>query len=325
MLSGLALLLGGAVFMVARSLMQPPATAGAQGTGASAPVVSGQDLAGALAAAEQLSQSGPDGAAQAIVVLDRAITVYPDSQDLRLALAKARMVRQEWGLALAAFREAIRIGPATAPLLFQAGTVADDAGDLDAAAELFTRARFTDPREPAYAFNLAMVQIKQGQDTAARTSLLGVIKLDKDNAKAWGTLAQLELKTNELGLAEQHIAEARSREPDVVRWRVTQARILNRQNKAQDALDLLIGLAPADRLSEGALQTMAESLGLLRQPARAAALYEQALAIRAGDGELAYQAAMWHERAGNAEAARDYLTRAASMGHAGAKKALEGA
>ena len=64
-------------------------------------------------------------------------------------------------------------------------------------------------------------------------------------------------------------------------------------------------------------------MGLLNQRAEAAGLYERAMELNPGEPEYAFQAAQWHERAGNTERAAELARRASMMGHEQAKKVLD--
>lgn len=311
----LTLLLVGVLAMALRGLVTGPARAPAA---PDPPALTGEDYDTALAAAEAFVRDNrPE---EAVRVLERVITVYPDRQTARIALAEARRLMGQLDQSLEQYAAAIRIGPAGAPLLFNAGNVADDAGKIEQAIDYFNRAQFADPKEPRYPLWLAQVQIKAGQESAARVSLVRVVNIDPAQAIAWGTLAQLELKDNNLDLAWQHVSEARKHEPDSLAWRVLAARILNRQNKPKDALDLLQGLPATDRLKPGVLQAMSQSLGLLKQPEAAAKLYQDAAELAPREPEWAYQAAVWLDRAGDKAAARVWALRASNLGHEKARE-----
>jgi Flp pilus assembly protein TadD len=61
---------------------------------------------------------------------------------------------------------------------------------------------------------------------------------------------------------------------------------------------------------------------LLGRPADAAALYAQSAEQTPGDAELAYQAALWSQRAGRHDEARGFAQRAADLGNEQARSML---
>ncbi len=321
----LTLLLGGAVLMVVRGLVSSPPAAAGGAIGPASTVageMNGKDVETVLRAAETFINEGhPE---QAVIALDRAIGAKPDDLDLRLAMARARLALKQWPEALEEYQQAIRIGPTTGSMLFDAATVANTAGKLQDSADLYTRAQFKDPKEPKFPLYLAMVQVKLGQDEAASVSLLRVVNMNPDIAEAWGTLAEIGLKNNQLSLAEQHVGEARKRQPDVLRWRLVHAKVLKRANRTQEALDLLIGLSESERFTPAVLTTMGECFGLMKQPDRAASMYADAFGANDKNAEFAFQAAFWFEKAGNVAKAREFANKAVLLGHSGAREFLAG-
>ena len=184
-----------------------------------------------------------------------------------------------------------------------------------------------EPTNASYPLYLAMAQIRLGDEQGASASLLRAVRLDPDLAEAWGTMAELALKNNSLGLAAQHIAEARKRQPGVVRWRLVEAKILKRSGKRADverAAQLLTAMDRAERLKPEVMSALAECFGYLRRPEAAAAMYADAVKARPDDAESAYQTAVWFDRAGQREQAARYARAAAGMGHAEAAELLKG-
>ena len=214
-----------------------------------------------------------------------------------------------------------------AQLHFEAGTCANMAGRLDRAEEHYSMAQTADRREPKYPLYLAMVQLKRGgkeSEAAAVASLLRATPLNPDLGEAWGTLAEIELRNDQLGLAAQHLEKARTLQPEVVRWRLAEARLLNRRGEASQALALLAALPVNQRREPAVLGVMAESHGLLKQPAEAARMYVEAFEASApANAELAYQAALWSERAGDGAQAARLADTAATLGHADARAMVE--
>jgi hypothetical protein len=100
---------------------------------------------------------------------------------------------------------------------------------------------------------------------------------------------------------------------------LVEARILNRRGEAEQAAAVLTALRADQRAEPAVLGVLAESYGLMRKPAEAAAMYAQASRAAASPNpELAYQAALWFERAGDKAQAMSFAKTAALLGHADA-------
>lgn len=261
--------------------------------------------------------------ANAGIILDRALTKFPQDQQLHIMLTGVLVAQKKNVEALEHMEKAIEIGPSSAGLYYETGVVANTAGKTERAAELFNLAQLKDPKDPRFPFNLAMIQIKQGNDAAAQASLVRAVKLKDDFAEAWGTLAELALKNNEVSLAMQHIERARAVQAEAARWRVIKAKILKRENKPAEAIDLLQGLSPEEQVKSGALPTLADSFGMLHRPLAAARAYANAALWSNKDPELFYQAAIWFDRGGDHLTARDNARYAVDLGHPKAQALLD--
>ncbi|MBC7771041.1 MAG: hypothetical protein H7210_00965, partial [Pyrinomonadaceae bacterium] len=166
---------------------------------------------------------------------------------------------------------------------------------------------------------LGMVQLRLNKESAAQASLVRAVTLDPSQSVAWGTLAELSLQNNQLGLALQHIEKARTFDPETPRWRIVQARTLKRRGDKGDvelAAQLLLAMDKSEQLRSESISVLAECFGMLRRPLEAAALYAEASRLKPDDSESAYQAALWYQRGGNAEQALRYAKAAAALRHA---------
>jgi tetratricopeptide (TPR) repeat protein len=291
--------------------------------------------------------------AEAGTVLEAEVSAAPFDRDVRLSLAQAYIGQQRFADAYKCYEAALAIvaertqhqseqiqaetQPAStslgsgsppsdttaakravtreeAELHFQAGVIASKLGNVEKAEEHFVMAQTGDPREARYPLYAAMTQIRAGKDSAAVASLVRATKLNPDLAEAWGTLAELSLKDNSLGLAGQHLERARKLQPDVVRWKVVEARILNRDGKPEAAATLLLALNPAQRREKPVMALLAESYGLLERPSEAARMYRVASDAVDTDADLAILAAEWLEKAGDTASAMTYARRASALG-----------
>lgn len=252
---------------------------------------------------------------EAVILAHRARQRFPEDQRIRLQLARARTFAEQYELAVEEYLEALRIGPRDPGIHSELATVANKAGRLDLALEHFEVAAAKEPSNDRYLFYLAMVQLKSGQRDKCQATLLRALRVNPELAEAWGTLAELQFQDNNLSIASDQIARARELAPAEPRWRLVQARILIRQNKPEEAVNLLSGL-PADLLRQkDYLRVLGEAYGLMGQPISAAALYGQARNWSPNDPELNYQEALWWERAGSIDQAIELARVAAQLGH----------
>ncbi len=282
---------------------------------------SGEALDAVLNAARQYAGSGESGKAEAI--LREAVSKYAGDQRAHLAYAELLVALRRPGEAYDQYEKALAIGPRDAETEFTAGTVASMAARPDRAIEHFAAAQAQKPGDARIPLYLAQVQLKLDQVAEAKKNLLIAGRLDPDKAIVWGTLAEVALRENKLDLADQHAAKARALEPSNLTWRLIHARALKRRNKPEAALELVANLSPAERREPGVLPLIAECHAMLRQPEKAAAVFADASDAEPSDGDLAFHAAEWLDRAGNIDGARRYAQRASMLGHEGARRLLE--
>lgn len=340
-----ALVVGGVVLLP--DALRGPRQAEARHTAGAAsstgvPAASGPSIAAALEKSANFQRAGQfNEVVKLLRPLADAEGPAAEDQGVRVALAQAYFGLNQPKDAYEQYQAAIAIAgadarpasdgaggvtrnPAGAALHFEAGTAATQAGLSERAVEHYATAQTLDPADARFPLFLGMVQARTGNDAEAVASLLRAAKLKPDAPEAWGTLAEIELRRNNARLALQHIEKARTLQPEAGRWRVVEARALNRTGDADKALALLTSLDAATRAQTPVLALTAESYGLLRRPADAAAMYAQAAAAQPGDAEIAYQAALWAQRAGDADASQRFAKQAAGLGHAGAKALVEG-
>lgn len=269
------------------------------------------------AAAEKASQ-GDATAAEAI--LKAAIDQYPTSQDLHLAMAQVLLRSQDLAGVLASYERALTIGPAKPEISFEAGNIAYMMGNMTRAEELYAAAGQADPSKPEYPQALAQVYMKENKFEEAAAAVTRSIKLDESRGVAWGNLAEIAMRQGRPQLALQHVAKARKLEPKENIWRLLEARALNRLGRAQEALDLVIGLPHEELYKPEIVRLIIESYGLLKQLDAAADFATKATDAKLSDGEIAYEAALAAQRANRPADYRRYIKRGASVGHRGCKE-----
>jgi predicted Zn-dependent protease len=188
-------------------------------------------------------------------------------------------------------------------------------GDETTGVALLGEAEKADAGDAEIALQSGLALMDAGRLDESQVSLLRAATLDDGSAVAWGSLAEIALRQNEGSIALQHARRARDITPESLAYRVLEARALKRMGDAEAALVLLDELTPPERYEEGVLATVGECMGLLGRAAEAAIWHANASAAFPGDPEVAYQAALWAERAGDIDGAARFAERAAGFGH----------
>lgn len=333
----LILLLAGTIYLVVGALRQPGTARNADGQSQvnPKPTQAAQALDAGLDAAAKYQAQGQF--AEAVAILAKLAEQAPADQRVRLAWAQALLGQKEAPKAYEQYQAALSlennasiksggINPKLAQIHGEAGTCASMANLLDRAVEHFSMAQTADPTNPRYPMFLAMVQLKLGgseNESSAMANLVRATLIQPDLGEAWGTMAEIELNRNHTDLAAQHLEKALKCQPDQHKWRIAQARIFNRQGSPDKAITVISTLDAATRATKPVLQLTGESYGLLKKPAEAASMYEQAAKATPTDPELWYQAALWRQRAGEPEKARKSAQTAAMLGSEPAKELVQ--
>ena len=316
----LVVLLAGVVGAIVWGVRGGAASAGAS---VAAPVPDGRSasIEASLDAARQYLDANEAGRAEA--VLTSAVGEFPDDAPLRLALAEVLLHGERKDEAYAQFEAALAIEPDAPEVHFAAGTLASTIGRLDRAIEHYSMARSASPEESRYALFLAAVQLEAGDREEAKVNFLHALHLDPTNPSAAAALSQIALDENDRELALNYARRAREIEPGELAYLVLEARALRRLGRAEEALGMILALPEAQLYQPGVLSLAGECLGLLRRPGEAAALYEDAAGVHPGEAVYPYEAALWFERAGDAEKALSMATRAQMLGHPQAPGVIE--
>jgi tetratricopeptide (TPR) repeat protein len=260
---------------------------------------------------------------KAEIVLSAGVREHPDDQQMRIAYAETLMMSDQLDSAFYEYTEALRIGPRDADLEFVAGTIASKLGEVALAEAHFTAARNKDPTEPSYGMFLAQVQLQQHKYDDAIVSLIQVRPLDPDNAMIYGTLAEIYTKKNDVNLALNQIRIARELEPQRSAWKIVEARLFKRHGEPEKALLLFNSLSDAERDSQPILRNRAECFGMLKRPEMAASMYQSQADAHPDDADLAFEAAVWSDKAGQHDLAIRYGERARLLGHELADKLVK--
>ena len=250
-----------------------------------------------------------------VAMLSSAIAQHPGDTELRLALAELLVRTGDHAAAADQFAEVIAAGDADAGTLYAAGSVARLAGQTERAIEWLAEASRREPANPNYAVHLGQARLAIGDSAAAKADLMRAVTLDEGLALAWGTLGEIHLQENDADIANDMARRARKLEPDVVAWRVIEARSLNRLGNPETALAVLRAAGPESARMDGVLSTRAASYGLLKQPGEAAEMYAEA--------GRPYDAALWFERAGDTAQATESAEAAVRGGDERARAILQ--
>ncbi len=249
--------------------------------------------------------------AGAEIILREAARTYSGVQRVHQTLAECLLQAGKRADALEQYEKAITSGEADADLFTMAGTIASSVGKPQRAIELYKQASVKSPEKGEAFLLLGQVQIKHATLDEAKASLLQAGRLMTDRGVIWGTLAEIGLRENKLQLAEQYIAKARAIEPNMLDWRLIEARLHNRLNQPEKSVAVLGGLSESELLQKRTARLLAESLGMMRQQRQAMDLLCRASQANPADAELALDAAIACERANDSSRAIQMAQRAA--------------
>ncbi len=281
----------------------------------------GDKLDAVITAAAEYGQRQEWGHAE--VILKEAANQFPDVQRVRLAYAECLIKQQKLADAFAEFDKALALGDVDVKTRITIGTLANMLGKLDRAEEQYAAVMVKDATNPDAPLFMGQILMKQGRLDEAKGNLLIAGRLTPQRSVVWGTLAEISLRENKLEIAAQHLKKARELEPEIVEWKLIEARLLNRQQKPEKALEVLLGLDKTRMSSPAVARLMAESYGMLGKRMEAANVLKSASDVSPVDGELALEAALAMERGGDRDGARALAERAISTGNLAAKAVVE--
>lgn len=314
----LAVVAGGAWALKAALTAPTPSTTESQQADAPAPDSVDQALTAARAYIQQ------DKAGSAIAILQAAAEKWPQDQSVRLLYGEALLSAGRGLEAYQQYDTAIQIGPDNPEYRHVAGTIASGIGRLNEAEMHYLAAQQMDRSNPKYPLYLAQVQRKQGMIDEARANLVLATNLDPTLGVAWASLAAIALDENRPSVALGYIKRAREVEPERLEWRIIEAKALLRENRPEQAAELLLSAPANERLANrAALKELGAALGLLGRTSEAAAMYVDAVGANPDDPELAYEAALWLERDGQKGRAATFASHAAAKGFGPARALAE--
>lgn len=264
----------------------------------------------ALDAIEEYKNS--DKIPQASEILTALLTKYPEDPDVLCMASVIRLFEGRTAEAYEALNHKLEKYGGRSDEYFHAGILANMNGSIDMAVAHMENACRLDPSAPAYLINLAMLENKRFNYTAAKANLIKAALLDESNDVIWGTLAEIALQENHLDIGLQHITKARNLNPSNLQWRVDEAKILLRQNQPDAAYVLLKALQPPDSSNQQVINTLAMCWAMKGDFEQAAGIHVDFILEHpnADHVESAIKAAEFFQKAGNIPQARIWVQRA---------------
>jgi len=253
-------------------------------------------------------------------ILERAVAAHPEDADLRFALGDLRMRTREFDLAYEQYAAGLAaLDTPDAARSFTAGTLASEVGEFDLAAEHYEDAARADPSRADYPLYLANIHLKRNAVDEASGAVALAARLAPERAEVWVTWSHIAMRRGAVELALQQIRRARGIQPLEPEWAILEARILRRRGEPDRALAALATLPEQTRTTPRVALSMAECDGMLGEPSRGADRVVAAARAERADASLAFEAAVWLERAGRRGEALRWARRAIELGHAGAE------
>jgi tetratricopeptide (TPR) repeat protein len=272
------------------------------------------DVPASAAAIETYLREGlPD---EAMRVADRLREVEPGSALAAELQARALLMAAthdaERGLdplprrrqALDRYAEACEMAPREAGLWRSQGVAADMAGDAPRAIRCYQTAAELDPSSMQDRLLLGLAHLRRRDFEEARRALEDAKRLAPDSP--WPVSAQASLRA-ELGAFDEAIALARSAvtmAPTESGLAVNLGKVLRQSGAPGQAIDVLMALAPEQRLQRGATEELALSLIDLERIADAARAWNDFALASPDDALAAAEAGRLWLRAGDRVRAR---------------------
>ncbi len=240
-----------------------------------------------LEAAEQYLVGGNLVEAEAIG--RRMVEAAPESMEARELLGRVLIARAiglrdsgrseaaaaQWLAASEQYEAVVRLAPESAGLHQSAGEVAQMAGRIGLAIELYRRAGELDPNDPRPMLYEAQLLLADGQLDEARDSIGRVLQLHADQGHALATLAVIEMQEGKWDQAKDTIARARTGLPDDLGIRTIETRIHRLGGDPERGLELLLGLPESERAAEPVTEEIAACWMALDRPEEAAVAWER--------------------------------------------------
>ncbi len=260
---------------------------------------------------------------QATTVLEHAAAQYPSDQELRLALGDLYMLQNRHRDAYNQYIAAIEIGPSTAAIEFTAGTLANMLDQVELAEAHYSAAMRMDPSNPDTPIYLAAIQMKLNRFDEAKVNLALAERLAPDRAQIYVMRSDVAMRENKSRIALEQIRKARQIEPQALAWVLQEARVLKRLGEPEEAINLLASLNQDELDIPETAYIMAECSGMLGRPGDAASRLMDVAIKHPKDAKLAFEVALWLERADERAEAIEWAKKAQRLGYVQAQSWVE--
>lgn len=262
--------------------------------------------------------------APAVAILREAIGQYPADADLRFSMGGLLMMTEDFEQAYEQFVAGLEHDEGVNPeMQFTAGTLANTIEQPEMALRHYQIAMEGDPNNADYPLYLANIQFKLNQLEKAKASLAIAARLAPDRAMVYATWAKIALRQNKLSIAKSQVQKTRELEPYAPEWMILEANIQKRDGDPERAIELLSALPQSAMEDPEAVRLLAESYGMIGQPAEAASRMVDYATAHSEDAKAAFDAAVWLERAKLRDDAVLWGRRARDLGHPSAQKWLD--
>jgi tetratricopeptide (TPR) repeat protein len=241
----------------------------------------------------------------------RLVERYPRYADARTLLAQVMLFQGRTDAAYDQLLMSLDIDKQQPDVQLAAGNVAEQLGRIDEAARHYSNAADLAPRVARYRCFLANIYLKKKDTEHARTTVLEALALDSSQHEAYGILSAVYEQEGKLPLAIEQAQKAIEHTPaDQHKHRVAyilrKSTLLRRDNRADEALQVLTTLSAQEQAEPAALYEAALSWAAQGQFDQAALVYEKVLADNPLAWKPAAEAAKWRIKAGDrAGAERD--------------------
>lgn len=260
---------------------------------------------------------------QATTVLEHAARQYPGDQELHLALGDLYMLQKMYEDAYGQYVAGIEIGPSTATAEFTAGTLANMLDRLELSQAHYAAAMRLDPKNPDTPIYLAAIQIKMNRLTDAKKNLAVAGLMAPERSRIYAMRSEIAMRENNLVIALEQIHKAIDINPREIAWLLQEARVLKRSGKAEEAINLLASLTDQELEQPEAAYILADCYGMLGRPGDAASRLMDLAEKKPQDARLAFDIALWLERADERSVAIEWANKAIALGHERAQAWIE--
>ena len=230
--------------------------------------------------------------------VERFTERFPEFSDGYTLLGQVFLGENDLESAYANLKISLDLDPAQAEIHLLAGSICHKLVRPTEAEWHYRQAKDLKPENMRYRLHFAQSLLSQQRLEEARDDLLALLRQDSSQHAAYAMLADLYMRQNKTTLAMNQINKAyehtqlTDRDNQIVYLRQKSA-ILRRQNKPDDALQILERLSLEERRDPSVIEEMAICLSMQGQVREAALRYEKQLMDEPSDWRLAAGAARW--------------------------------